>query len=68
MRTLRRRLLIALLVWLALVLGGFCVVAYLQVRRTLKGDVDQFVRDKAFILGYQVNPWYPAGMFYDEKP
>ena len=19
-------------------------------------------------LGYQVNPWYPAGMFYDEKP
>ena len=68
MRTLRRRLLITLLVWLALVLGGFCVVAYLQVRRTLKGDVDQFVRDKAFILGYQVNPWYPAGMFYDEKP
>ncbi len=59
---------ITLLVWLALVLAVFCAVVYLQVQRTLRSDVDQFVRDKAFILGYQVNPWYLAGMFYDEKP
>ena len=68
MRTLRQRLLTTLLVWLALVLAVFCAVAYLQVRQTLQGDIDQFVRDKAFILGHQVNPAYPAGIFYDEKP
>jgi len=68
MRTLRQRLLTTLLTWLALVLALFSAVVFLQVRQALRGDVDQFVRDKAFILGYQVNPWYPAGMFYDEKP
>lgn len=68
MRTLRQRLLPTLLTWLALVLALFSTVVFLQVRQALRGDVDQFVRDKAFILGYQVNPWYVAGMFYDEKP
>ena len=67
MRTLRQRLLTTLLVWLALVLMVFSVVVFLQVRQTLRGDVDQFVRDKSFLLGYSVNPWYPAGMFYNEK-
>jgi heavy metal sensor kinase len=68
MRTLRQRLLTIVLAWLALVLTVFSAVVFLQVRQTLQGDIDQFVRDKAFILGYQVNPWYVAGMFYDEKP
>ena len=68
MRTLRQRLLTTLLVWLALVLAVFGTIVYLQVRQTLEGDIDQFVRDKAFILGHQVNPAYPAGIFYDEKP
>jgi heavy metal sensor kinase len=67
MRTLRQRLLTAMLAWLALVLAVFCAVVYLQVRRTLRDGVDQFVRDKAFILGYQVNPSYPAGKYYYEK-
>jgi heavy metal sensor kinase len=61
-------LLTTLLVWLALVLAVFCTVVYLQVRQTLQGDIDQFVRDKAFLLGRQVNPAYPAGIFDDDKP
>ena len=68
MKTLRQRLLITLLVWLALVLAVFGSVVYLQVRQTLEGDIDQFVRDKAFILGHQVNASFPAAIFYDEKP
>ena len=68
MRTLRQRLLTTLLVWLAVVLAVFCTVVYLQVRQTLQGDIDQFVRDKAFLLGRQVNPSYPAGIFNDDKP
>ena len=68
MRTLCQRLIVTLLVWLALVLAVFGTIVYLQVRQTLEGDIDQFVRDKAFILGHQVNPAYPAGIFYDEKP
>ena len=68
MRTLRQRLVITLLVWLALVLAVFVVVVFLLVRQTIRGDVDQFVRDKAFLLGYQVNPAYPAGIFVNEKP
>ena len=58
---------ITLLVWLALVLGVFCAVVYLQVRQSLRGDVDQYVRDKAFILGYQVNPSYPAGLLRNDR-
>lgn len=68
MRTLRQRLLITLLGWLALVLSVLCVVLFFLARQSVRGDVDQFVRDKAFILGQQVNPAYPAGIFYDEKP
>ena len=68
MKTLRQRLLTTLLVWLALVLAVFGAVVYLQVRQTLEGDIDQFVRDKAFILGHQVNPAFPAGIFSDDKP
>ena len=61
-------MLITLLVWLALVLGVLGVVVFLLVRQSLLGDVDQFVRDKAFLLGSQVNPHYPAGMATDERP
>jgi two-component system, OmpR family, sensor kinase len=68
MRTFRQRLLVTLLSWLAVVLLVFCAVAYLLARENLQGDIDQFVRDKAFILGQQVNPAYPAGIIYDERP
>jgi heavy metal sensor kinase len=68
MGTLRQRLLSTLLVWLALVLAVFSAVVYWQVRQSLRGDVDQYVRDKAFILGYQVNPAYPAGILHNERP
>ena len=68
MKTLHQRLLTAVLAWLAVVLAMFCAVIYLLVRQDLQGNVDQFVGDKAFILGYQVNPHFPAGIFYDEKP
>ena len=68
MLTLRERLLTTLLVWLALVLAVFGVVVFLLARQTLLGDVDQFVRDKAFILGSQVNPTMPAAIMPDERP
>ncbi len=68
MKTLRKRLLTTLLVWLALVLALFGVVVYLHVRQTLQGDIDQFVRDKAFILGGQVNPAIPSVVRIDERP
>lgn len=68
MKTLRQRLLTTLLIWLALVLAGFSVIVFLSVRQTLQGDIDQFVRDKAFLLGAQINPWYPLAMAVDEKP
>ena len=68
MKSLHQRLLSAVLGWIAAVLVTFCVLIYLLMRRDLQGDIDQFVRDKAFILGHQVNPHFPAGMFYDEKP
>jgi heavy metal sensor kinase len=67
MKTLRQRLPTSLLAWLALVLAGFSVVVFLQVRQTLRGDADQYVRDKAFILGYQVNPWYPSGILRNDR-
>lgn len=68
MKTLRQRLLTTLLAWLTLVLAVFSVLVFLVARQTLLGDADQFVRDKAFILGSQVNPVFPAGLTTDEKP
>lgn len=68
MKTMRLRLLSTLLVWLALVLAVSGVVVFLLARQTLLGDVDQFVRDKAFILGSQVNPVLPASVASDERP
>ena len=68
MSTLRQRLLSALLAWLALVLAVFSVVVFLVARQTLLGDADQFVRDKAFILGSQVNPVSPFSVMTDDRP
>lgn len=56
MRTRRQRLFIGLLSWLALVLASFSGAVFLLVRQDLLTDLDQFLRDKAFLLGYQVNP------------
>ena len=67
-RTLRQRLLASLLVWLAVVLTVFGVVVFLQARQVVLGDADQFVRDKAYLLGAQVNPYFPKGMEVDERP
>jgi heavy metal sensor kinase len=68
MSTLRQRLLATLLVWMALVLALFSVVVFLLVRQTVRGDVDQFVRDKAYLFGAQVNSTNPAWVSDDEKP
>jgi len=68
MSTLRQRLLTTLLAWLAVVLALFGTVVFLLVRQTLRGDADQFVRDKAFLLGAQVNPFFTKGLATDEKP
>lgn len=55
LRTLRQRLWWTLLTWLALVLAVFSAGVFLVVREWLRGDLDQFLRDKAFLLGSQVN-------------
>jgi heavy metal sensor kinase len=68
MPSLRLRLLTTLLIWLTVVLAVFSTIIFLLVRQSLLGDVDQFVRDKAFLLGGQVNPFYPKGLAVDEKP
>jgi heavy metal sensor kinase len=68
MPSLRLRLLTTLLVWLTVVLAVFSTIIFLLVRQSLLGDVDQFVRDKAFLLGGQVNPFFPKGLAVDEKP
>jgi heavy metal sensor kinase len=68
MSTLRQRLLTTLLVWVALVLALFSVVVFLLVRQSLRGDVDQFVRDKAYLFGAQVNSANPAWVSSDERP
>ena len=67
MLSLHQRLLSWLLVWLALVLAVFSVVVFLLVRQTILGDVDQFVRDKAFLLGSQVTSISPAAAVWDER-
>ena len=68
MTTLRQRLLVTLLIWLAAVLAVFGAVVFLLARQSLRGDVDQFVRDKAFLMGAQVNPFFTKGLATDEKP
>jgi len=55
MLPLRQRLLWTLLTWLALVLAVFSAAVFLLVREWLRGDLDQFLRDKAFLLGSQVH-------------
>ena len=67
MRSLRQRLRWTLLAWLAAVLSVFGAVTWLLARQNLQADLDQFVREKAFILGQQVNPSYPRRVIYNEK-
>jgi heavy metal sensor kinase len=66
-RTLRQRLSTILLAWLAVVLAVFGSVVFFLARQNLQADIDQFVRDKAYVLGYQTNPRYPAGLFFGDQ-
>lgn len=67
MRSHRQRLLWTLISWLALVLAAFCLMVFLLVRESLLGDMDQFLRDKAFLLGSQVNPNKPTAVGGDDR-
>jgi len=67
MKSLRTRLLVLLLSLLGVVLAVFCTVVYLLVRATLQGDIDQFVLDKALLLGREVNPINPAWVRFEER-
>ena len=67
MRSLRQRLLWTLLTWLALVLTVFSVAVFLVVRDWLRGDLDQLLRDKAFLLGSQVNPGNRTAVGGDDR-
>jgi heavy metal sensor kinase len=67
MRTLRQRLLTILLSWLAVVLVVFGAVVFFLARQNLQADIEQFVRDKAYILGFQVNPRLPRGLVFDDR-
>jgi len=68
MKTLRQRLLTTLLVGLALTLMLFSTIVFLLARQTIRGEVDQFTRDKAFLIGAQVNPFFPKALAVDENP
>jgi heavy metal sensor kinase len=63
----RNRLLDGLLILLAMVLMLFSTVTYLLVRESIEADVDQFVLDKALILGREVNPANPAWIRFEER-
>jgi len=65
--TLQSRLLLVLLSLLAVVLAVFCTVVYLLVRQNLQTDIDQFVLDKALLLGHAVNPVNPAWIRFEER-
>lgn len=67
MRTLRQRLLAIVLAWLAVVLTVFGAVVFFLARQNLQADLDQFVRDKAYIVGYQTNPRYPTGLLFGDQ-
>jgi heavy metal sensor kinase len=66
-KTLKARLLVVLLALLALVLVMFCTVVYLLVRNSIQADIDQFVLDKALLLGREVNPSNPAWILFEER-
>ncbi len=67
MRSLHQRLLWTLLTWLGLVLAMFSVATFLVVRDNLRADLDQFLRDKAFLLGSQVNPYNRTAVGGDDR-
>jgi heavy metal sensor kinase len=66
-KTLRGRLLVAVLTLLALALTLYGMVAYLLARESLEGDLDQFVLDKALLLGRNMNPANPGWIGFEER-
>jgi heavy metal sensor kinase len=61
------RLLLLLVSFLAGVFLIFGAMAYLLARQSLLGDLDQFVLDKALLLGRNMNPQNPAWIRYEER-
>jgi two-component system, OmpR family, sensor kinase len=66
-RTLRSRLILAVLTLVALALTLFGMLAYLSARESLQGDIDQFVLDKALLLGRNMNPANPGWIAFQER-
>lgn len=67
MKSSRPWLQTVILVWIGMVLAASGLVVYLLARQTVLGDADQFVRDKAFLLGTQVNPNMPTAVGGDDR-
>jgi heavy metal sensor kinase len=66
-KTLRSRLILAVLTLLALALTLYGMLAYLLARDNLQGDIDQFVLDKALLLGRNMNPTNPGWIGFQDR-
>lgn len=67
MNASRHQLLTILVGWLSMVFAASGLIVYLLARQTVQGEADQFVRDKAFLLGTQVNPNMPSAVGGDDR-
>jgi len=65
--TLRRRFQFGILVLVAVTLAVPSTLLYLLARHEVRGDVDQFVSDKARILAERTNPFAPEAVVFQER-
>lgn len=65
--TLRRRFQLGILALVAVTLAVPSILLYLLARQEVRGDVDQFVSDKARILAERANPSVPGSVVFQER-
>jgi heavy metal sensor kinase len=66
-KTWRANFEVGVLTFMGLVLGLSALLVYLMARDKVRGDVDQFVADKARILAQAVNPRRLESVRFDER-
>lgn len=65
--TIRRRFQYGVLALVAVTLTAPSILLYLLARQEVRGDVDQFVSDKARILAERANPYAPEAVVFQER-
>ncbi len=65
--TLRRRFQFGILALVAVTLAVPSCLLYLLAQQEVRGDVDQFVSDKARILAERTNPFAPEAVTFQER-